>query len=101
MNWLCLFGIGEKRIIAQNHCVAGSITSVKKCWWLKVNTKPFRTSMWDGAKYPHIFGFVYVVDGKEYKGRRWVSYNEDPPMILREISVYYDPKDPGRYAVKM
>ena len=101
MNWPYLFGIGEKRIVAQNHCVASSITAIKKCWWIKVNTKPVRAKMWDGAKYPHIFSFVYVVNGKEYKGRRWVSYRDKPPMILQEISVYYDPADPRKYAVKM
>lgn len=96
-----LLGIGEKRIFALDHAVEGRITQVKKCWWIKVNTKPVRAHMWDGAKYPHIAYFVYTVNGVEYTGKRWVSYDDTPPQAGAQIKVYCDPADPSRYAVKL
>ena len=32
----------------------GTVISVKKQWWLKVNTKPVRMHALDGATFPHI-----------------------------------------------
>ena len=31
--------------------VKGTVVAVKKQWWLKVNTKPFRTHSLDGATF--------------------------------------------------
>ena len=31
----------------------GTVLSVAKQWWLKVNTKPVRMSALDGAAFPH------------------------------------------------
>ena len=42
----------------------GTVLSVKKQWWLKVNTKPFRTGPLDGAEFPHIIKVTYRVNGK-------------------------------------
>ena len=43
----------------------GTIISVKKQWWLKVNTKPVRMHALDGATFPHIVTVKYTVDGNE------------------------------------
>ena len=43
-----------------------TVISVKKQWWLKVNTKPFRHGTLDGALFPHIIRVAYVVDGREF-----------------------------------
>ena len=32
----------------------GTVLSVAKQWWLKVNTKPIRIGTLDGATFPHI-----------------------------------------------
>ena len=32
----------------------GTVLSVAKQWWLKVNTKPIRMGALDGATFPHI-----------------------------------------------
>ena len=101
MNILCMLGFGEKRILAQNVSVPGRITAVKKCWWLKVNTKPVRRDMWDGAKFPHIAEFVYDADGKGHIGKIWISYDDVPPAVGKEIRVYIDPAKPQKYAVKL
>ena len=46
----------------------GIILSVKKQWWLKVNTKPVRMHAFDGATFPHIVTVKYTVDGNEIEG---------------------------------
>ena len=101
MSWLRILGFGEKKIFAQNLSVAGRITAVKKCWWLKVNTKPVRRDMWDGAKFPHIAHFTYEVDGKAFEGKRWISYRDVPPAVGQVIRVYVDGAHPEKYAVKL
>ena len=101
MNMLYLFGVGEKQLFAQGAMASGCITAVKKCWWLKVNTKPVRTSMWDGAKFPHIAHFTYMVDGVEYIGKRWISYADAPLRVGTAVKIYYDAAKPHRYAVKL
>ena len=37
----------------------GTVVSVKKQWWLKVNTKPVRMHALDGATFPHIIKVSY------------------------------------------
>ena len=34
--------------------VSGTVISVSKQWWLKVNRKPIRTGPLDGAELPHV-----------------------------------------------
>ena len=101
MSWLRILGFGEKKIFAQNLSVAGRITAVKKCWWLKVNTKAVRIGPLDGAKFPHIAVFTYEVNGTAYEGKRWVSYEDTPPAVGKEIRVYIDAAEPRKYAVKL
>ena len=43
----------------------GTIVSVKKQWWLKINKKPVRSGPLDGAAFPHVVQVKYTVDGKE------------------------------------
>ena len=43
----------SKWVIIESKTV-GTILSVKKQWWLKVNTKPIRKHALDGATFPHI-----------------------------------------------
>ena len=43
---------------------SGTVVSVKKQWWLKVNTKVIRKGPLDGAIFPHIIKVKYMVDGK-------------------------------------
>ena len=101
MSFLRILGFGKEKIFAQNAFVPGRITAVKKCWWLKVNTKPVRRDMWDGAKFPHIAEFTYEVDGKAFTGKRWIPYDDVPPAVGQAIKVYYDRREPAKYAVKL
>ena len=46
--------------------IMGVVISVKKQWWLKVNTKPIRMHALDGAVFPHIIKVKYTVNDTEY-----------------------------------
>ena len=50
----------------------GTILSVKKQWWLKVNTKAVRMHPMDGAVFPYIIKVGYSVEGREYIKRKWM-----------------------------
>ena len=39
----------------------GTVISVTKQWWLKVNRKPVRTHAMDGAAFPHIIKVKYTI----------------------------------------
>lgn len=53
----------------------GTVISVKKQWWLKVNTKPVRMHALDGATLPHIITVKYFGIRKEKvdQGLRYAS----------------------------
>ena len=67
--------------------------------WLKVNTKPVRRNMFDGALFPHIIHFTYCVNEQTYTGKRYVNWNKQCPMKGEKITVYYEPDRPDKYAV--
>lgn len=48
----------------------GTVISVTKQWWLKVNRKPVRAHAMDGAAFPHTIKVKYTIDGKDYICRR-------------------------------
>ena len=74
----------------------GTIVSVKKQWWLKINTKSFRTHAFDGAIFPHIIKVEYTVDNKAYTKKKWVSAYKGVPTVGESISVYYNEKKPQK-----
>ncbi len=74
----------------------GTVISVKRQWWLKVNTKAFRTGPLDGASFPHIVKIQYVVDGKEYLLKKWYGASELPPLEGSAIKVFYQEEAPSR-----
>ena len=95
-----LLGKGKRAIIAQDNRVAGRVTGVKRCWWLKVNTKPVRAHALDGAVFPHIISFRYAVEGKEHQGRAYVPATARCPREGESIPVFVDGDDPARCAVQ-
>jgi len=99
MSIFKIFGIGGQKIISQNQRTVGTVAAVKACWWLKVNTKPVRTHALDGARFPHIIEFTYSVNGRDYSGKRYVSWAVRCPQCGERITVYYDSKNPASYAV--
>jgi len=101
MKLLRTFGWGEKKLLAAGLTTVGKVTDVKRCWWLKVNTKPVRVSGLDGAVFPNIIHFTYQVDGVSYQGSRYVGLNPNFPRKGGTLTVCYDEHDPAQYAVNI
>ena len=74
----------------------GTVISVKKQWWLKINTKPVRTHALDGAIFPHIIKVQYTVDGKTYTKRKWIGANSQPPEAGSSLTVLYWGNNPNK-----
>ena len=70
----------------------GIVVSVKKQWWLKVNTKAVRMGALDGAVFPHIAKVSYTADGTEYVKRKWISAGAAVPAVGSAVKVVYDTK---------
>lgn len=77
----------------------GTVISVKKQWWLKVNTKPIRRHALDGATFPHIVTVKYTVNGQEYSNRKWIKACDTPPTLNSEVTVIYDENKPSKSKV--
>lgn len=77
----------------------GTVISVKKQWWLKVNTKPVRMHTFDGATFPHIIKVRYVVNGNEYFKKKWIRACDQPPAIGTKITVIYNDDKPDKSKV--
>ena len=67
----------------------GTVISVAKQWWFKVNTKPIRMGALDGAAFPHIIKVQYVVDGKTYTKRKWIGACLAVPAVGSKVTVLY------------
>lgn len=98
MVFLRMFGIGVTDAIAGKE-TKGIVTEVKRCWWLKVNTKAVRKGALDGALFPHIIHFTYSVNGQTYTGKRYVNWNKRCPAKDERLTVYYEEASPEKYAV--
>ena len=67
----------------------GTVISVAKQWWLKVNTKPVRMHALDGATFPHIIKVQYTVDENTYIKRKWIGAGKSVPAIGSCLTVLY------------
>ena len=74
----------------------GTVVSVAKQWWLKVNTTPVRMGPLDGAAFPHIIKVQYTVDGNTYTKKKWFGAGEAVPAVGSEVTVLYRFDKPGR-----
>ena len=79
----------------------GTVLSVKKQWWLKINTKPFRAHPLDGATFPHIVKMAYEVEGKEYKKSKWIGAGLPVPAVGEQVVLFYDEKKPKKIRLKI
>jgi len=77
----------------------GTVVSVKKQWWLKVNTKPVRMHALDGATFPHIIKVRYVVNGSEYFKKKWIRACDQPPTVGAKVNVLYNENKPSKSKV--
>ena len=74
----------------------GTVLSAKKQWWLKMNTKPIRMSVFDGATFPHIIKVQYVVDGNTYIKRKWIGAGKEVPAVGSKLTVLYCSNKPSK-----
>ena len=74
----------------------GTVQSVAKQWWLKVNTKPIRMGTWDGATFPYIITVQYAVDGTTYTKRKWIGAGNAVPAVGSKLTVLYCSHKPSK-----
>ncbi len=74
----------------------GTILSVKKQWWLKVNTKPIRKHALDGATFPHIVKVKYSANGKEIIKKKWLGAGVHCPSVNEQVTVIYQEEKPHK-----
>ena len=74
----------------------GTVVSVHKQWWLKVNTKPVRAHALDGAVFPHIIKVKYAVSGREYTKRKWIPAGCPVPSVGSSAVVLYSESKPAK-----
>ena len=79
-----------------NKETTGTVVSVSKQWWLKVNTKPVRMGTMDGATFPHIIKVKYTVDGSEYTKRKWIHAGLPVPQVGGSVLVSYSADEPAK-----
>jgi len=79
----------------------GTVISVAKQWWLKVNTKPVRLHTLDGATFPHIIKVKYMADGKDYICRKWIGAGHGVPNEGSTIKVVYRAEKPSKAKVEI
>ena len=74
----------------------GTVISVAKQWWLKVNTKPVRMHALDGATFPHIIKVQYVVGENKYTKRKWIRAGHPVPAVESTLTVLYCSDKPSK-----
>ncbi len=79
--------------------VMGTVISVAKQWWLKVNTKPARMHALDGATCPHIVKVQYVVGENTYTKRKWIGAGQPVPAVGSNLTVRYCSDRPSKAKV--
>jgi len=77
----------------------GTVISVAKQWWLKVNTKPARLHPLDGATFPHIIKVQYIVGENTYTKRKWIGAGKNVPAIGSNLIVLYCADKPSKAKV--
>lgn len=77
----------------------GTVISVAKQWWLKVNTKAIRLGALDGATFPHIIKVQYVVDETTYIKRKWIGAGQPVPAVGSSLTVRYNAEKPSKAKV--
>ena len=78
----------------------GTIISVTKQWWLKVNRKSVRIHAMDGADFPYIIKIKYTIEGKDYICRKCIGAGKKIPDKGATIKVIYCEDRPSKVKIK-
>ncbi len=79
----------------------GTVISVKKQWWLKVNTKPVRMHAMDGATFPHVVTVKFTADGNEIVKKKWLRSFITPPSVGNTVKVIYRTDKPTQFRIEL
>ena len=79
----------------------GIVLSVKKQWWLKVNTKAVRKGTLDGAIFPHTVKVRYTVGGKDFVKKKWLGPSVIPPKVNDEVTIIYRKENPKKFRIEI
>ncbi|MDE6727033.1 MAG: sugar ABC transporter permease [Oscillospiraceae bacterium] len=74
----------------------GVILAAKKCWWIKINTKPVRTHALDGAVFPYLVTVRYSANGTELTGKKLVVWKDRVPRVGSAVTVKYNADKPAK-----
>ena len=74
----------------------GTVLSVSRQWWLKVNTKAFRAGPMDGAIFPHVIRAEYTVAGESFRRIKWIGAGKPVPAVGDTVRVRYRVDKPDR-----
>ena len=74
----------------------GIVIKASKQWWLKINTKMFRTTPFDGAIFPYVIKVEYTVNDKKYYVRKWISAGLPVPELDSLVTVKYEENKPSK-----
>ena len=98
MNPLYVFGIGAKKVLAQNCSTEGKVTAAGNSY-IHVVKKPVRLYVNDSnTRLSHYIFFTYTVNNTLYKGKFYVDLRYRCPKAGETVEVFYDPKNPAHYA---
>ena len=79
----------------------GTVLSVKRQWWLKVNTKAVRIGPLDGATFPHVVKIKYTVNGVEYIKSKWIHAGLPCPAVGETVEVIYQIERPAKIKIQL
>lgn len=79
----------------------GTVLSVKRQWWLKVNTKPFRSGPLDGAIFPYIIKVKYMVGETEIIKHKWLGAGIRCPEVNERVTVIYREEKPTKFRLEI
>lgn len=74
----------------------GTVVSVSRQWWLKINTKTIRHHALDGTAFPYIIKVAYAVGTKKYIKMKWINPGCPVPAVGSNVQVRYCPEKPSK-----
>ena len=77
----------------------GTVISVARQWWLKINTKAARTHALNGAAFPHVIKVKYTVNDRDYTKRKWLAAGNAVPSVGSTATVVYCENRPTKAKV--
>ena len=82
------------KTINNKYSVEGTIISVKKIWWIKINMKTFRKSYLDGATFPYLIKVKYKINDIDYEKNKIVYWKNEAINVFDKVIVVCDENKP-------